>query len=350
MVASASRVLSTTRFGDLVADEEELSIGAADGEGAALSGDPADGASGGRDAAEDRFEHGAADRAASRGDRREDRRFSRALRDRAILLQQNGELQAQLAAERAARAKDREAGFGNDLSQAERDVQTAVESGDAEAIARANRRVAEIAANRTAAAIQAETAKAQSEEANAFRDRRKAEAEASERSGPTESTAAWLEANGWYGRDPRMTRQAQALHAEAVEDEGLRPDSPAYWRHIEQGLEQRFPGKVKPLYAKPPARAPAAREADGDGGQDAEGADPAAAARVPPRAASGAVPASRAASGAAGQLPAGQTLRLSPEAVSMARSMGLTPQAYAARAAALAKAGRLNAKTITGGA
>jgi hypothetical protein len=43
-------------------------------------------------------------------------------------------------------------------------------------------------------------------------------------------------------------------------------------------------------------------------------------------------------------------MRLSAEAVSLAKSLGLTPQQYAARATALAKQGRLNAKTITGGA
>lgn len=320
----------------LVNDEEDLPTGMAGGEGSGASADLADVAGGApRDAAEEGFERGAADRAASRGDRREQSRFSRVLRDRAILAQQNAELQARLAAVEAQRARDRAEGFGAELARAEREVQTAVEAGDAEAIARANRRVAELAAGRTAASLQAQEAAVVAERAQLAR------AEAPEPAGPTETTSAWIEANGWYGRDARMTRQAQVLHVEAVED-GLAPDSPAYWRYIERGLEQRYPGKVTPLYAR---RAAAPARDEGEAGE----ADPAAAARVPARAVSGAAPVSRSAAG--GPAPAaGQTLRLSAEAVSTAKALGLSPQQYAARAAALAKAGRLNAKTITGGA
>jgi hypothetical protein len=342
VAASASR-LRTRRDEDLVTDEEDVFAGAAGDEGAAAAADQAAGAEADpRDRAEEGFERGAAERAASRGDRREDGRFSRVLRDRAILAQQLAETQAQLAAERAQRAKDRADGYGVELTRAEHDVRAAVEAGDAEAIARANRRIAEMAANRTAASLEAQAAERTAAEVKARRPA------AEEGGGPSETTAAWLEANGWYGRDARMTRQAQVLHQEAVEDEGLRPDTPAYWRFIESGLDQRFPGKVSALYARPAPRPAAAVEREAARGDEGEGAaDPALAARVPARAASGAAPVSRAAAGAAGP---GQTLRLSAEAVAVARSLGMTPQQYAARAASLAKQGRVNARNISGGA
>jgi hypothetical protein len=326
-----------------VIDEEDLAAGAAGGEGSGVSADLAD-ASGGapRDAAEDGFERRAAERAASRGDRREESRFNRALRDRAILLQQNAELQARLAAVEAQRAKDRAEGYGAELTRAEREVADAVTAGDAEAIARANRRVAELAAGRTAASLQAQEAAAVAQQAQARRDQ-------PEPAGPTQTTAAWVEANDWYGRDARMTRQARALHIEALEDEGLAPDTPAYWRFIEEGLEARFPGRVRPLYAGGARSGAAPRGAAQAEDEGEVAADPAAAARVPARAVSGAAPVSRAPAG--GTPPASsQTMRLSAEAVSLAKSLGLTPQQYAARATALAKQGRLNAKTITGGA
>lgn len=321
-------------------DEDDLSTGAAGGDGSAASADRVDMAGGAsHDAAEAGFERDAADRAAMRGDRREESRFSRALRDRAILMQQNAELQARLAAVEAQRAKDRADGYGVELTRAEREVSEAVQAGDADAIARANRRVAELAAGRTAASLQAQEAAAVAQQAQARRSQPEAE-------GPSPTTAAWVDANGWYGRDARMTRQARALHLEAVEDEGLAPDTPAYWRFIEEGLETRFPGKVASLYSgeRRPASAPrGAAQAEGEG---ETAADPAAAARVPARAVSGAAPVSRTPSAA--QPAGGQQLRLSADAVSMAKALGLTPQQYASRAAQLARQGRLNVKTITG--
>lgn len=331
--------------GVLVNDEDDQFAGEAGGDEFAMSADRA-GVAGGapRDAAEEGFERSAADRAGSRDDRREQSRVSRALRDRAILLQQNAELQARLAAVEAERAKDRANGYGVELTRAEREVAEAVTVGDADAIARANRRVAELAAGRTAASLAAEQAAAHARDAASARQAQQ------ERPEPSDTTAEWLRENSWWDRDARMTRQARLLHAEAVQEEGLKPDSPAYWRYIEGGLEDRFPGRVRTLYSKPAARAAAgAASGEADGGDDAGVADPAAAARVPARAVSGAAPVSRA---SADGVPAstGQQLRLSPEAVALAKSLGVTPQQYAARAAALAKKGAINLRNISGGA
>jgi hypothetical protein len=327
----------------LVNDEEDLAGSAGGDESGALA-DRAGAADGGRDAAEEGFERGAADRAGSRDDRREQSRVARALRDRAILIQQNADLQARLAAVEAERAKDRANGYGAELTRAEREIAEAVSAGDADAIARANRRVAELAAGRTAAALAAQDA---AEQATArAREATAAQHEQQDRPEPSRTTAEWLRQNSWWGQDARMTAQARLLHAEAVQEEGMEPDSPGYWRYIEGGLEARFPGRVKPLYLRSAAKRAAG--ADG-GGDDAEAADPAAAARVPARAVSGAAPVSRA---SADGVPAsaGQSLRLSAEAVALAKSLGITPQQYAARATALAKKGAINLRNISGGA
>lgn len=234
--------------------------------------------------------------------------------------------------------KGRVTGLDADLASVEREVEDAVQQGDATAIARAQRKMAEAAAQRTAAFLQQQEADRQAAAAaqQAQREMRAAEDQGRDAPRVTATTQAWLEANSWHGRDPRMTRQAAVLHEEAVE-EGYVPDSDAYWRHIEEGLEARFPGKVVRQYA-------GERSAENEGGQR-RSVDPAAAARVP--AASGAAPVSRA--NGAPRPAAARQMVLSPEALDVARSLGLTPQQYAARATVLARQGRINSNTITGG-
>jgi hypothetical protein len=324
-------------------EDEDLRAGGAGADGAAAGADLAGAVEAGRDAAEEAFQRGADERSDA-ADRREQRRFDRALRDRAILRQQLAESEAARAAERAAFAAERAKLLGTEIERAEQDLAAAVSAGDAEAQARANRRVAEIAAARTAAGYEARQAKERAE--GAERDAKAVREAPPESAGPSAATQRWLDQNRWWGQDQRMTRQAMVLHAEAVED-GLDPDTPEYFRHIEAGLETRFPGKVTALYAR---RAPAAGGGKADAGEG-EGAgdpppDPAVAARVPARAASGAAPASRSSAAAGGQ--PGGALRLSPEAIETAKLLGLTPQAYAQRAMALVAEGRIQRSNIVG--
>lgn len=296
-----------------------------------------------RDREEEAFE-------ARSGGRAADNRIRRLLRDRHILAAEVKTRDAVIAEQRAAIAKMRAEGFGAELARAEAEAAAAHESGDSTAIARANRRVAEVAASRTAASIEAQSAAREHEEA------KRAPPQVPQEPQLSETTAAWLEANPWYGADPRMTRQAQLLDAEAQE-EGLRVDSPAYWRYIESQMEGRFPGKVKPLYAQGGgARRGPVPEGDGDGGEAGNGAgaparraDPALAARVPSSAASGAVMASRGAGPGAPPAASTQAIRLSAEAREAARMLGLTDQQYAARAVALSKQGRVDLRNLTGG-
>lgn len=323
-------------------DEMLAGGGAGDGEAAAAAGAgdlPGRGAAaepGYRDRAEEGFEQGAADRA-DRGSRRDDSKIRRLLRDRAILATELATARAELAAERARVAKARAEGFGAELTRAEREVAAAVEAGDAEAIARANRRVAELAAGRTAATYEAQSAE---REAEAAKRAPLPEPEPA----VSDATQSWLDANRWFGQDARMTRQARLLDQEARE-EGIAVDSPAYWRYIEEGIEQRFPGRVTRLHSAASGAARGAQRVEVDEGERAP-ADPAVAARVPASAASGAAPVARGPT----QRPAPGTapIRLSAEALEVARMLGLSPQQYAARAVALAKDNRVNLKTISG--
>lgn len=295
---------------------------------------------------------------ADRASRREDRRFTRVLRDRAILQTElaaaNAEraaLQAQLAAERAAGAKATATGLGNEVERAEADLAAAVQDGDATAIARANRRMAELAASRTAATIQAQ---ASERDAVAQRQNSDAAARQAQQGGGearlSPETEEWVGANaGWYGRDQRMTRQAQVLHAEAAED-GMQPGSPEYWRYIEAGLETRFPGKVARVYL---GQREAADDQSDDGEAPAQAprgraADPAVAARVPAGGASGAAPAQRGVQRMPGQQASAQRMPLSEDAQDMIRRMGITPEMYRERAARLGSAGKINLATIRG--
>jgi hypothetical protein len=265
-----------------------------------------------RDGAEEAMDR----RLQPRTDRREENSLRRALRDRAILLVENAEKDRELAAMRALVAKQRADGLGSQLERAERDSAEAHTAGDPDAIARANRRMAELAAGRTAAVLQQQAADRDAEASRAQAERVRAQPEPAPVS---ERTAAWLAANPWYGPDRDMTVEARAAH-DAAEARGFEVDSVEYWRYIERRVDGEFPGRVRVLHGDRPA------PRDPDGGADPQ---PAEAPRRAAMAGSGTAPVMRrspttaaAATGAASNRP------LSADQREVARMLGISEQQY----------------------
>jgi hypothetical protein len=239
----------------------------------------------------------------TRASRREEKSINRLLRQRAADRAENDALKRRLAELEAAQHKGRLANLDGDIDAAERDAGQAIAEGDAERAAKAQRRMAELAAKRTAAEYDAPRPAA---------------------SGPPAEVADWMERNAWFNpakADPK-TKLALIAHSEAVDVEGLTPNTPEYFRHIERRVETKFPGTV------------AADDVDDD-------AEPPA--RPQRRAASGPAPVN-ARAGTPRPASSPSRIKLTAEQVDLAKSLGITPEAYAASQVALAAAGDLGGR------
>jgi hypothetical protein len=259
-------------------------------------------ARGQRDRAEEGFERGAS----NREERREERRVQSLLKDRHSDRSRIAELEARLAEKEARDAKGRVSLLDADMASAEAEARDAFADGDADKASRANRRMAELAAERKAAEL--EGAQAERNAANAKRPAVAAE------------SADWIERNsGWFKKDEKKTKLALIAHEEAVTVEGLQANSPEYFEFIEQRVEDKFPGTVArdggdELEDEPEER-PAPRQVS---------RGPAAVSRQ------SAPPATR-----------GRTITATAAQVEAAKIAGVPIQDYMARRSVLARTGRL---------
>ena len=252
------------------------------------------------DAAEEAFEQGSRGRALTR---REEASLRRAVRSRAQAIAERDAERAERMKLEAELAKLRAGQTDADVDRAEAEYRDAVAEGDEERIAKANRRMAEAAANAKAARIVAEQEAARQAQPP--------------RPSVDPAVEDWVESNShWFkpapdGRHDAKTRFALIVDQEAREVEGLRVNSPAYFAYIEKRVEERFPGTIRGTEAEDePEPQPAPRRA-------ATGAAP-----VSGRSAAAARP-------AAGVRP--QSIRLTQEQLDMAKTLGMSPEKYAAR-------------------
>lgn len=162
------------------------------------------------------------------------------------------------------------------------------------------------------------------------------------RSAPTYSDSAkeWMAANPWFGKDRILTQQAQVLHEDAVA-QGIVPDTPAYWKHLNTGVERFRPGTVRdPFSGRQDRDDEEAEEVPDRTEAPAPASSPTAARTTPARAPAPAVTRSAAARPA----PPREHIRLTQDQTDIARMMGLTPQQYAAGLATAKAAGKIGAR------
>lgn len=233
----------------------------------------------------------------------------------AFFAQQAQQLARQLAEAQEAGNRIAADGLKTRIGAAEDMLQRAIDSGDTAAAVKANRALAELVATERMVMAEAQRRPAQPQ-------REVPQQQPAPSYTPT--TAAWLEANSWYGRDAELTGVAKAAHA-ATRRQGIAPDTPEYWAAIERAVEAVAPGTVA-------------------GAEDGEAAPaPAAQARRPsgqfaPRAAT---PVTRSATRSP-NAPRGE-VQLTPEEADAAKVSGMSPQEYKSWQTKLRASGRLNA-------
>ena len=222
------------------------------------------------------------------------------------------QLRAALAAERAHRYGDREKSIGSELTAAEQDLAKAITDGDPAKQAAANRRLAELGAERghvAAGKSQAEQHRAQAEQLA------KQAPQANQVSDPVQS---WIDdGNDWFLSNPDMHADAVLQHHAALRQK-ITVDSPEYFAFIDQRMRRLHPDFF-------------AGEPGGESGQP----EPSAA-RAPSRQAAPTVAARR----DTPRPPAPpRKIQLTSDEMDVVKALGITPQQYAAERDKLNKKG-----------
>ncbi|WP_376956375.1 hypothetical protein ABNQ39_00140 (plasmid) [Azospirillum sp. A26] len=233
---------------------------------------------------------------------------------RANLERENAELRARLTSTVQTGLTWAEQNAQQELERATADAQTAMDSGDAAKMAEAQRRIA-------SATVRLEQVAQAKPQQQAEQDRQPAQQHQQQPAQRQESPAmaAWRSENDWFGADRALTQAAVGHHYGAVA-KGLKPETPEYFAEIDRRMRADFPDAFEDDgYAEQPAA------------QQSQARRPAAA---------GVAPVTRQAAAPAGTPGAGK-VRLTADQVSIAKSLGLTPEAYAKSLVALQKKGKL---------
>ena len=74
-----------------------------------------------------------------------------------------------------------------------------------------------------------------------------------------EKALRWKDRNSWFNKDREMTGFALAVHEKLVEEEGINPQSDAYYERIDSRMREKFPEKFSSQPRRSNVVAPATR-------------------------------------------------------------------------------------------
>jgi len=143
-----------------------------------------------------------------------------------------------------------------EFAQAKAQFKAAYESGDSEALVTAQEAFtnAKLKADRIEAARQ----KSLQERENVVQSQSQPPSPA--REVPVDEKAMrWKDRNSWFNKDREMTGFALAVHEKLVEEEGVSPQSDAYYERIDARMREKFPEKFSSQPRRSNVVAPATR-------------------------------------------------------------------------------------------
>jgi len=143
-----------------------------------------------------------------------------------------------------------------EFAQAKAQFKAAYESGDSEALVAAQEAFtnAKLKADRIEAARQ----KSLQEQENVVQ--RQSQPPSPAREVPVDDKALrWKDRNSWFNKDREMTGFALAVHERLVEEEGINPQSDAYYERIDARMREKFPEKFSSQPRRSNVVAPATR-------------------------------------------------------------------------------------------
>jgi len=136
-----------------------------------------------------------------------------------------------------------ETSISSGLEAAQKELASAIESGDAAAQVEANKRIATLAFEN-----------AKLEQAKAGREEQQAQKpvlsqppvqtqQMDEPINPDPKAEAWASQNSWFGTDKAMTYTAFEIHKDLTEKEGYDPNSNEYYAEVDRRIKVDFPHK-----------------------------------------------------------------------------------------------------------
>lgn len=133
--------------------------------------------------------------------------------------------------------KEFEARISSDEVDASRELQTAIESQDASAIAKANQRLVQLSIEKERLS---NTKYMREQEAERIKSQPEPSPEPEIQASP--KAQAWAEKNEWFMQDPVMTNAALEIDKQ-IKSEGIAGDSDAYYNELDKRLGEYFPQK-----------------------------------------------------------------------------------------------------------
>jgi hypothetical protein len=143
----------------------------------------------------------------------------------------------------------------SEMESVQKQLATAIESGDAAAQVQANKRIAELAFEDAKLKQRASNVK-QDEEPVRLSDGGNLPKQTPQQMPQADPMAEeWASKNSWFGTDRAMTFTAFEIHKDLVEKEGYDPKSQEYYQEIDKRIKVDFPHKFGNTESQAPNRA-----------------------------------------------------------------------------------------------
>ena len=143
----------------------------------------------------------------------------------------------------------------SEMEAVQKQLATAIESGDAAAQVQANKRIAELAFEDAKLKQRASNVK-QDEEPVRLSDGGNLPRQTPQQMPQADPMAEeWASKNSWFGTDRAMTFTAFEIHKDLVEKEGYDPKSQEYYQEIDKRIKVDFPHKFGNTESQAPSRA-----------------------------------------------------------------------------------------------
>jgi hypothetical protein len=143
----------------------------------------------------------------------------------------------------------------SEMDAVQKQLATAIESGDAAAQVQANKRIAELAFEDAKLKQRASNVK-QEEEPVKLSDGGNLPRQTPQQMPQADPMAEeWASKNSWFGTDRAMTFTAFEIHKDLVEKEGYDPKSQEYYEEIDKRIKVDFPHKFGNTESQAPSRA-----------------------------------------------------------------------------------------------
>tara|TARA_R100001015_G_C4627124_1_gene186489 strand:- start:783 stop:1727 length:945 start_codon:yes stop_codon:yes gene_type:complete len=126
---------------------------------------------------------------------------------------------------------------------AEQSLRDALNSGDAEAIIKAQKQLSEVTVSRERIRQAKVEQEAYEKQVEAYNKQQQQQPGQSPTQQPDPKAEKWAEKNEWFGNDDAMTYAAFGVHKKMVEEEGFDTKSDEYYNELDRRMRDEFPHK-----------------------------------------------------------------------------------------------------------